>query len=315
MLTTEGIHHVTAIAADPQRNVDFYEGFLGQRFIKKTVNFDDPSAYHLYYGDYVGTPGTAMTFFSWQGMTPGAAGAGEANAAYYRILSTSIDFWRSRAEAFNVPLVEKKLFGEIAFYLCDPDGHHIYLVASEQESTPELQLWSDAPVPIEHSLQGFYGVKLQVLQEEMLAPMLVEGFGYKRMGSEGGLVRYALDTSHGSIIDIEVAPGESSARQGVGSIHHIALRARDDAEREEFRDRLISLGLNPTGLVDRTFFHSSYVWTPAGILFEIATDQPGFTINEPADSLGESLVLPEHYEHLRPQIEANLPTITLPRHD
>ena len=314
MTTTTGLHHITAIAADPQRNVDFYEGFLGQRFVKRTVNFDDPRAYHLYYGDYLGSPGTAMTFFSWAGMPPRTPGVGEVCATYYRIPKAAHDYWLSRAAAFQVEVAETSLFGEVALHLRDPDGHELYLIASELADSPDLTMWADGLVVPESSLQGFYGVRITVQHQAMLERLLCDVFGYEIRGEQESVRRYSVPSALGQYIDVIEETSAVPARQGVGSVHHIALRAKDDADRELFRERLIELGLQPTGLIDRTFFHSTYCFTPAGVLFEIATDQPGFTVNEPAAELGEKLVLPEQYEHLRPQIEQHLPPITLPRH-
>ena len=314
MSQTSGLHHITAIAADPQKNVDFYEGFLGQRFVKKTVNFDDPSAYHLYYGDYVGSPGTAMTFFSWQGMPSGTPGVGEVDAIYYRIPAGSEEYWQKRAVDFGVSCESAKLAGESALSMRDPDGHKLFLVTSRLEEVPVLRQWTDGVVPLENLLMGFYGVRMVVADEAMVSPILIEVFGYEKVYEDDFLRRYQVPGSLGTMIDVSVKPDAPPARQGVGSVHHIAFRAKDDDEREEFRERLINLGLSPTGLVDRTFFNATYCWTPARILFEISTDQPGFTVNEPEATLGESLVLPEQYEHLRVPIEKNLPPIRLPRH-
>ena len=315
MLKTQGLHHITAITADPQANVDFYEGFLGQRFVKKTVNFDDPRAYHLYYGDYVGSPGTAMTYFSWLGMPAGTRGVGEVSATYYRIPKGSLKYWKERAGTFAVTITETTCFGESALLLSDPDGHTIYLIESLLSSVPLLNWWEDGPIDGRSMLQGFYGVRLHVLDQGMLERPLQEVFGYQIIDEEGSVRRYTLpDSTLGQHIDIEAGTHTTPARQGVGGVHHIALRARNDDEREEFRRKLIEIGLEPTGMIDRTFFHSTYFFTPAGILFEIATDEPGFTVNEPAAELGENLVLPEQYEYLRSELEQYLSPITLPRH-
>ena len=314
MLQTLGIHHVTAITADPQINLNFYEGFLGQRFVKRTVNFDDPNAYHLYYGDCVGSPGTAMTFFSWPGLPHGVSGTGEANAIYYRIPPDSCSYWLKRAEKYGIEAHELLYFGEVALVLQDPDGHVLYLIESTNTAMPNLSVWESSPVPVEYQLLGFYGTRLAVQHLASIEPLLTLVFGYEEMRRDDTITRYSVPGTLGSHIDVQVMPELAFARQGVGSIHHIAVRARDDNEREEFRAKMLEIGLSPTGLVDRTFFHSTYAWTPARILFEIATDKPGFTVNESADSLGEKLVLPTEYEPLRAQIEAQLPPLSLPRH-
>ena len=311
---TDGLHHVTAIVADPQRTVDFYEGTLGQRFVKRTVNFDDPSAYHLYFGDYIGTPGTALTFFSWQGMRPGIPGSGETNALYYRIPYESIQYWQTRLTEHDCVWEEQTIFGEQAIRLLDPDNHALYLIEPKEDlPTPPLQYWQNSPVSVTNQLQGFYGVRIAVQRIEMIEPVL-HVLGYVKVAEEGSILRYRVPSTHGQHIDVQLTPDALPAQQGVGSVHHIAFRAKDDADRERIRASFIDIGLEPTGLVDRTFFHATYAWTPAGILFEISTDAPGFTVNEPAEELGERLVLPPQYEYARATIEAHLPLITLPRH-
>lgn len=312
---TSGLHHVTAISGDPQRNVDFYEGFLGQRFVKRTVNFDDPSAYHLYYGDYIGSPGTAMTFFAWDGMSPTIPGSGAPNAVYYRIAPESVAFWYERAREYGVPVAKTTLFGEVALSMRDPDNLHLYLVADPNASRAVVRWWDDGPIPQDHQLRGLYGIRIGVQRIAMLAPVLVQAFGYEMGETDDQITRFSLPGPLGTHVDVEEMPDTLPAQQGVGAIHHVAVRARDDAEREVFRARLEALGLQPTGLIDRTFFHSTYVWTPARVLFEVATDTPGFTVNETADELGERLVLPAMHEPRRAQIESRLPLITLPRHD
>lgn len=314
MHTTQGLHHVTGIAGDPQRNVDFYEGFLGQRFVKKTVNFDDPNAYHLYYGDYVGSPGTAMTFFSWQQMRPAIPGSGVADAVYYRIPEPSLAYWEARANEYEVPGEVTELHGVPALKVRDPDNLVLYLVTCSAEELPDLQLWEDGFVPVAHQLRGFYGCRIIVQRHEMLAEALTAGLGYTAQAVADDVIRYTSSSDVTSVLDVQQAPDELPAQPGVGAIHHVAVRARDDEHREALRQQLIDIGLQPTGLIDRTFFHSTYCITPAGVLLEIATDAPGFTVNESSDDLGERLVLPESYELYRAQIESQLPAIMLPRH-
>lgn len=314
MAKTKGIHHITAITKDAQKNLNFYEGFLGQRFVKRTVNFDDPNVYHLYYGDYVGSPGTALTFFNWSDLPPGSRGFGEACVIYYRIPVGSSSFWRDRAKAMEVSAVESNLFGEAAVKLWDPDNHIIYLVESVLLESPELVDWEESPIPKEHQLMGFYGVQLSVLSLAQIDRVLTEGLGFS-VGKENGMTRFEADGVLGKYVDVVEETQLPQARQGVGSIHHVAFRAKDDEEREEYRVQLWELGLSSTGLVDRLFFHATYFMTPASILFEISTDAPGFTVNEPAEELGEKLVLPEQYEHMHADLEKTLAPLTLPRHD
>lgn len=313
-MQTAGLHHITAITGDVQKNVNFYEGFLGQRFVKKTVNFDDPRSYHLYYGDYVGSPGTALTFFSWAHLPKRRPGWGEASAWYYRIPQGSSRYWLLRASTFSVPVTEVVVHGERALLLSDPDEHQVYLVESEVVLEPPLQFWHDGPVPIEYQLRGFYGIRLSVLSIDSIAPILTDVLGYTSLGSDESTHRFAVLGTHGQFVDVEEVDGPQ-ARQGHGSIHHVAFRAQDDTQREAFRVPLYELGVPSTETVERIFFHATYFWTPANILFEISTDAPGFTVNEAAEELGENMVLPPWYEPDRAEIEANLPAITLPRHE
>ncbi|MFN3188520.1 MAG: VOC family protein [Candidatus Paceibacteria bacterium] len=314
-MKTAGLHHITAITGDVQKNVNFYEGFLGQRFVKKTVNFDDPSSYHLYYGDYVGSPGTALTFFSWAHLPKRTAGYGEANAWYYRILKGSAEYWIDRAEEFSVPCERVELHQEEALLLTDPDGYRVYLVEVKNDEEPPLQFWLDGPVPLQHQLRGFYGIHLSVLSVDSVAPILTEVFGYEEVGKEGKVTRFVVPSTHGQVVDVEEVYDAPRAIQGHGSIHHVAFRAKDSEEREAFRVPLGNLGVSSTEAVERIFFEATYFWTPAGILFEISTDSPGFTINEPAEALGENMILPPWYEPHRAEIVAHLPPITLPRHE
>jgi glyoxalase family protein len=313
-MQTAGLHHITAITADVQKNVNFYEGFLGQRFIKKTVNFDDPESYHLYYGDYVGSPGTALTFFSWSHLPKRSPGYGEASAWYYRILKGSIDYWTTRAEEFGVPYEKTVLHHEDALLLTDPDEHQVYLVEVDSTDEPPLQFWDDGPIPREHQLRGFYGIRLSVLALEVISPILTEVFGYTELATDAGLTRFVVPSTHGQVVDVAELYDAPRAIQGHGSIHHVAFRAKDSTEREAFRGPLTELGVASTETIERFFFEATYFWTPSGILFEISTDAPGFTVNEPAEELGENMILPPWYEPYRAEIVANLPPITLPRH-
>lgn len=310
MTQTPGHHHITAITADPQRNLDFYEGFLGQRFIKKTVNFDDPNAYHLYYGDYCGTPGTALTFFYWAGIPAAVRGVGEAAGFSYRIQPESVSYWIERAAAFGVAMDSvTTAFGEPALRFTDPDGLPLELVAVSGPTwiTP----WTEGPVPTEHVLQGFYSVPLTVATLASIDLVLEEGLGGQVVAEAAGVTRYS--TGHPQqYFDVTVATG-TPALQGAGAIHHVAVQAADDEEREALRFQVNELGVASTGLVDRQYFHSTYFMSPARILFEIATNDIGFTIDEPLESLGDTLQVPPHFAPLRDQIAATLPPLIPPR--
>lgn len=313
MQKTNGIHHITAITADPQQNLDFYEGFLGQKLVKKTVNFDDPSAYHLYYGDAVGTPGTLITFFYWKDMPPGTPGCGEVESIYYTIKSTSLSYWKERAEEFGVLYTEKQLpFGETALMINDPDGLTIGLVASDAEINTVP--WSTGPVPEEHVLGGFYGALLALPPERPVAPILEEGLGYTLVETKEGITRYEATDWPGRFIATQERADLPQARQGAGSVHHIAFQAEDDGAREQLEFQVNELGIASTGLVDRFYFHATYFMTPAAVLFELSTNDIGMTIDEPADELGEHLQIPTQYEMHRAAIEASLTPLKLPRH-
>lgn len=313
MIRTKGIHHITAITSDPQANVDFYEGFLGQRFIKRTVNFDDPTAYHLYYGDAVGNPGTALTFFYWAGIPDRVPGTGEVDSIYYAVPADSLPYWVERATAFGVVAEEKMLpFGERCVMLKDPDGLRVGLVEASVDNAVEH--WTVGPIPQDYSLRGFYGVLLNLPEGVPLAPILETGLGYREVAVADGVTRYEAVSWPGKFLATRYQPHFPAARQGAGSIHHIAFQAEDDRELMALREQVAALGVEATVRIDRRYFHSVYFRTPAGILFEIATDDIGFTVDEPKEELGENLQIPPQYEHLRAAIEAHLTPLTLPRH-
>lgn len=309
---TKGIHHITAITADPQKNLDFYEGFLGQRLVKKTVNFDDPNAYHLYYGDEIGTPGTLLTFFYWEGMSQGTPGCGEVESIYYTIKSASLSYWKERADEFGVSYEEKVLpFGETVLMISDPDGLDIGLVASDIETN--IVPWTSGPVPEEHVLGGFYGALLALPPQRPVAPILEEGLGYMLVETKANITRYQATNWPGRFIATHERADLPQARQGAGSVHHIAFQAGDDGAREQLEFQVNELGIASTGLVDRFYFHATYFMTPSAILFELSTNDIGMTVDEPADELGEHLQIPAHHEMHRAAIEASLIPLTLPR--
>ncbi len=309
---TNGIHHITAITTDPQANLDFYEGFLGQKLVKKTVNFDDPTAYHLYYGDAVGTPGTLITFFYWKGMPQGMRGCGEVESIYYTIKPNSLTYWKDRALEFDVSCEEKVLpFGEAVLMISDPDGLKIGLVASDVETN--IVPWEAGPVPAEHVLYGFYGALLNLPEHRPIEPILEEGLGYTLVDTKSDITRYEATSWPGKYLATQVRADLPQARQGAGSVHHIAFQADDDSVREGLEFQVNELGIASTGLVDRFYFHATYFMTPAGILFELSTNDIGMTIDEPAEELGEHLLIPRHHEANRAAIEASLTTLVLPR--
>jgi glyoxalase family protein len=307
---TYGIHHVTAIAGSARRNLDFYTRTLGLRFVKKTVNFDDPSTYHFYYGDEIGQPGTILTFFPWEHVAPGELGVGETQETIVRVPEGSMGYWAHRfLEKGVTHEAIAKRFGETVLLFKDPDGMRLALVAVLGiESEPA---WSGGDVPAEHAIRGFHSVSLLLHEAEPTGAILTDVFGFSEIGREGSRVRFKADaTEIGGIVDIRVAGDFLRGRQGGGSVHHIAFRAADDeTEFAMMRKLAENHGIRTTDQKDRNYFRSLYFREPGGVLFEIATDIPGFAIDEPVSSLGKSLKLPPQYEPRRKDIEAVLPAL------
>jgi glyoxalase family protein len=308
-----GLHHVTAIAGDPQRTLDFYVGLLGLRFVKRTVNFDDPASYHFYFGDARGTPGTILTFFAWPGARRGIHGTGQIEAPAFAIPPNSVGYWLDRFKEHHVPAEKTPArFGEEVIRFADPDGLVIELIASI--SSAGFEPWADSTVPVEHSLRGFHGVSIALEGYEQTAKLLTETFGYRLVEQLNNRFRLASPSEAGAgrIVDLLCTPDGSPGRVAAGSVHHIAFRARDAAEQLVWRERLVDLGYNVTPVIDRTYFHSIYFREPGGVLFEIATDPPGFTLDENIEELGNQLRLPPWLEPTRSQIEEVLPAIKVP---
>lgn len=308
-----GLHHVTAIASDPQRTLDFYVGLLGLRFVKRTVNFDDPTSYHFYFGDARGTPGTILTFFAWPGARRGIRGTGQIEAPAFAIPPNSVRYWLDCFKEHHVPTEKTPArFGEEVLRVADYDGLVVELIASI--STSGFEPWPDSTVPAEYSLRGFHGVSIALEGYERTAKLLTETFGYQLLEQSGNRFRFAAlsEAGAGRIVDLLCKPDGSPGRVAAGSVHHIAFRARDDAEQLMWRERLVDLGYNVTPVIDRTYFHSIYFREPGGVLFEIATDPPGFTLDESLKELGNHLCLPPWLEPTRSQIEEVLPAIKVP---
>ncbi|MEM9556345.1 MAG: ring-cleaving dioxygenase [Acidobacteriota bacterium] len=302
-----GIHHVTAIAGDPRRNLDLYAGVLGLRLVKKTVNFDDPSTYHLYYGDAEGSPGSIMTFFPWPGARRGRHGVGQTAATAFAVPVDSIGWWRDRLQASGIASDESERFGGPLLTLRDADGLVLELVGSVTGDDPRPP-W-DRVVPSDHAIRGFDGVTLQEADEEPTAAAL-EVMGFRRLAEDGRRVRFVTgDGGSGARVDVLVTPDAARGLGGAGTVHHVAFRAVDDADQLAWRSRLARAMLQPTDVKDRNYFHSIYYREPGGVLFELATDPPGFTVDEPLDALGETLRLPPWLEPARARIEAVLPPL------
>ena len=305
----QGLHHITAVASDPQKNIDFYHHILGQRLIKTTVNFDDPGTYHLYYADQTGTPGTVLTFFPWMHMGRGRLGTGETSAVAYSIHPDSVGFWSEHLARQNITAQHSQTrFGAPVISFTDPDGMVIELIGNEGKTT--LQVWEEGPIPAQHVLRGFHGVTLWLDEVEPTARLLTEQLGYTFVGQEGSRSRYqGASQDIGLYVDLLHAPQAEAGRFGAGSIHHIAFRTVDDDEQVEYLAKLRQAGVRVTPVQDRQYFHSIYFRSPGGVLFEVATDAPGFLYDEPVEKLGSSLKLPPWYEPRRSEIERILPPI------
>lgn len=309
-----GLHHVTAIATDPQRNLDFYAGLLGLRLVKRTVNFDDPGTYHFYFGDARGTPGTILTFFPWPGVRRGQRGVGQIEATAFSISPKSSDLhWLDRLKAHHVAAEKTTArFGEEVVRFTDPDGLLLELIASEGSERPHL--WSDHEVPAEHALRGFHSVTAALEGYERTAKLLTDSFGYRLEQEAGNRFRFVAGDADtfGHTIDLLCLPDRSGGAVAAGSVHHIAFRCKDEAEQLQWRKHLVEQGYNVSPIMDRTYFHSIYFREPGGILFEIATDPPGFGLDESFEELGTTLKVPPWMESSRKQIEEVLPLITVP---
>lgn len=304
-----GLHHITAVAGDPQTNVDFYQQVLGQRLVKTTVNFDDPYTYHLYYGDESGRPGTIMTFFPWAHVRRGAAGNGEAAAIAYRIPSGSVGFWRERLAGFRLIVGEiQTRFGAEVIPFQDPDGMFVELIADGEAGG--AQHWEGGPIPATHAIGGFHGTTLWLDTIDGATEVLTGPLGYQLVGQEGNRTRFAAaEAQVGATVDLLRRPAAPRGRFGAGSIHHVAFRAADDAEQQEYLAMLREEGFGVTPVQDRQYFHSIYFRIPGGVLFEIATDPPGFTLDEDIEALGSDLRLPPWLEPRRSEIERRLPAL------
>jgi glyoxalase family protein len=302
-----GIHHVTAIAGDAARNLDFYTHVLGLRLVKKTVNYDDPGTYHLYFGDEVGHPGTVLTFFPWAHAPSGRAGVGLAQQTTFRIPEQAVGYWTHRFVEKSVPheAIERR-FGETVLSFADPDGTSLALVGVPGAGNEAG--WQGSDVPAEHAIRGFHGVRLMLDDAKPTAAILTDVLGFTVVGTDGPVTRFAAEgTSVGGVVEIREAKGFLPGNMGRGSVHHVAFRAADDEEQAAMRRKLVETHrIQATEQVDRNYFRSVYFREPGGIIFEIATDNPGFTIDEPVASLGQALKLPGFLEGHRKDIEKAL---------
>lgn len=312
-----GIHHVTAIASDPQRNLDFYAGLLGLRLVKRTVNFDDPQTYHLYYGDESGSPGSIMTFFPWPGAKRGRQGTGQVAITSFSVLPAALGFWVERLLRYGIRYdgPTKRGTGADAEQVLEFKDHDGLIVQIVAHAGAEARLaWGDAPgIAREHSIHGFHGVTLWVESGERTERVLVDTLGLRAVREEGSTRRFAAgEGGPAARVDVRTVGGFVSGTEGAGTVHHVAWSVADDGAQLAVRERIVSARLDPTPVIDRSYFHSVYFREPGGVLFELATKPPGFTIDEPVSRLGERLMLPARFEPQRREIEAVLPPIHSP---
>jgi glyoxalase family protein len=303
------IHHVTAIAGNPARNLDFYARTLGLRCVKKTVNFDDPRTYHFYYGNESGDPGSILTFFAWEHAAPGHGGIGQADETTLRIPVRSLAYWAQRLAAKGVRHgAPSRRFDQPVLALSDPDGLKLALIGIEGAEAQGA--WGNGEIPAEHAIRGLHGVRLLLRDAAATAAILTDVAGHQLAGRDGATFRYRAEEVIGGVVDICVAGDLLAGRVGRGSVHHIAFRARDDAQQGEMVRKLVDThGLQVTDQKDRKYFRSVYFREPGGALFEIATDGPGFAVDEPLAALGNELKLPAFLEPARSEIEAALPRL------
>ncbi|WP_339181187.1 ring-cleaving dioxygenase [Paenibacillus sp. FSL R5-0701] len=304
-IQTAGIHHITAFAGDPQANVDFYAGVLGLRLVKKTINFDAPDVYHLYFGDEHGSPGTIITFFPSAGSPRGKIGGGQVGITSYVIPPGSIGFWQNRLEQYNIEVTKTSRFNEDLLQFEDGEGLRLELVEREEGAT---STWAHEGIPTDKAIKGFGGAVLFSVNPQRTMDALEKIMGFVRVSENEEYARFRSSGDIGNVVDVPVTR-MALGMSGAGTVHHIAWRAKDDEEHAQWSEAVRDYGYQPTPVRDRQYFNAIYFREAGGILFEIATDPPGFAKDEPADSLGQKLMLPEWFEKYRPQIEDNLQPI------
>ncbi len=310
-----GIHHVTAITDDPQKNIDFYVGVLGLHLVKKTVNFDVPDTYHLYYGDNLGTPGTILTFFSWPDSPKGRRGTGQVTTTSFVVPENSLVYWQERLKQQGVQVAGPTTrFDEQVLTFTDHEGLGLELVA--HKGAEQRTGWTTGPVPIEYAIRGIHAVTLSITRKERTVSLLTQTLGFRLIGETGNRTRYEVGTGDnagsGAFVDVLDLPHEPRGVEAIGSVHHVAWRITDDEQELAWRKVLVSAGVSVTPQLDRVYFQSIYFHEPNGVLFEIATDSPGFAIDEAPAELGTRLKLPPWLESQRPQLERDLPLVHSP---
>lgn len=304
-----GIHHVTALAGEPQRNLDFYTGILGLRMVKKTVNFDAPDVYHFYYGDEAGNPGSIMTFFPYEGIRRGRKGKGMLNVTAFSAPLASLDYWKKRLEKFKVAYQpEKEIFqNEKSIYFEDPDGLGLEIVFTDKDNRSGFTYGA---IPLENSIKGFYKVEIWAETVEKTAEVL-KVLDHQLIEEKDNRYRFAPSDAPGNYVDILVAPDKLSGLGGGGTIHHLAFNTANQETQLQVGEKISKIGLGPTPVLDRQYFESIYFREPGGVLFEVATAVPGFAVDEEPDKLGEALKLPPQYESRRDLIEHAVKPVSL----
>lgn len=304
-----GLHHITAIAGNAKRNYDFYTKVLGLRLVKKTVNFDDPGTYHFYFGDEVGTPGSILTFFPWEGIGQGTNGTGMATGIGYSVPAGSLEFWADRFKQFNVSSgTAAERFGEAYLPFTDPDGLALDLIVPAVSDARKP--WETPEVNAQVATKGFHSITLTLRSIKPTAAILTDIFGYTLLSQEGNRYRFVTDAiANASVVDLVEMSNQSAGRGAAGTNHHVAFRVKNEEVLMEYREKIAHKGLQITPKIDRDYFYSLYFREPGGVLFELATDNPGFAKDEPVDQLGSSLKLPRQYEAARAEIEKVLPVL------
>jgi len=304
-----GLHHITAIASSAKRNLDFYTKVLGLRLVKKTVNFDDPGTYHFYYGNETGTPGTILTFFPWEGIGQGRTGAGMATDIGYSIPRGSSKFWKAHLAELNISVEDHELFGEKGLSFTDPDGLRLQLIEPMVED--KRAVWTTEAIQEDVALRGFHNVTLTLQNAEPTIKVLTDILGYGLQAQEGDRYRLITDAADtANLVDIIEDGSATRGHNAAGTNHHIAFRVKDDSVLMEYREKVLAAGLQITPKIDRDYFFSLYFREPGGVLFEIATDNPGFMRDESQEELGTALKLPKQYEGIRGDIEDSLPNLS-----
>jgi len=305
-----GIHHVTAIASNAQKNLDFYVGILGLRLVKKTVNFDGPDVYHFYYGDEVGNPGSILTFFPYNGLVGGRHGKGMLNTTTFSASTASLNYWMERLKRFGIAYKKpvERFDDETVLYFEDTDGLGLEIVFNDKDDRTG---YAHGHIPAEHALKGFYNVEIWEEGYERTAGLLTEQLDHRLIAEKGNRFRFAANDAPGSYIDILCSPDSMKGLAGSGTVHHIAFATPNKETQEAVRLKIVKRMLNPTPILDRNYFTSIYFREPGGVLFEVATAGPGFTVDESIESLGEALKLPPQFEEDRAQIEQTLVPVTI----